>query len=332
MSFHVQQTMSVVVCAYTEERWDDLVTAVSSLQHQTSPADEIIVVIDHNPELLARAQQHIQGITCVPNREMRGLSGARNTGIALAQGELIAFMDEDAMAAPDWLAQLRSGFRTVDVLGVGGAILPQWQPKRPFWFPTEFNWVVGCTYRGMPETDAPVRNLIGCNMAFRRHVFSQVGGFRNGMGRIGKVPVGCEETELCIRAGQQWPNGTFLYRPTAQVFHHVPASRAAWRYFWSRCYAEGLSKAQVAHFVGAEDGLANERSYTFRTLPLGVVRGVADTALRFDLSGLTRAAAIVAGLAYTTAGYLRGKVYQRSSKTAVLSTPSTPITLGGSSS
>ena len=304
-------SFSVVICAYTEVRWDALVEAVQSVQRQRLPAHEIIVVIDHNPALLARSEQQIKGVKLLANQQARGLSGARNCGIAAAQGDIIAFMDEDALADEDWLQQLSLGFQEPQVQGVGGAILPLWPEARPGWFPAEFDWVVGCTYRGMPEEAKPVRNLIGCNMAFRREVFSQVGDFRHGIGRIGTLPVGCEETELCIRLRQHKPDSILLYQPAAKVQHRVSPDRATWKYFHSRCYAEGLSKALVARLVGAGDGLASERSYTLRTLPLGVLNGLAGTLTRRNPAGLSAAAAITSGLAVTTYGYLKGAFLSR---------------------
>jgi len=122
----------------------------------------------------------------------------------------------------------------------------------------------------MPETVAAVRNLIGANMSIRREVFDTVGNFRSEIGRIGTWPISGEENELCIRARQFWPQGVFLYQPQASVFQRVPSRRACWRYFCLRCYAEGLSKAVVAQYVGVKDGLAVERSYTLRTLPKGI--------------------------------------------------------------
>src|SRR5260370_3129049 len=98
--------------------------------------------------------------------------------------------------------------------------------KEPRWFPEEFYWVVGCTYRGMPGSVAQIRNPIGANMAFRREVFDVVGDFRSEVGRVGTHPVGCEETELCIRVRQHWPHGVFLYQPQACVSHRVPINRA----------------------------------------------------------------------------------------------------------
>jgi glucosyl-dolichyl phosphate glucuronosyltransferase len=295
---------SVVICAYTEARWDELVQAVKSVESQSVKPREIIVVIDHNAALFQRARGHFEAAHVLENAEPRGLSGARNTGLAAASGEIIAFMDEDAVAAPDWLEKLGAGYSDSHVLGVGGAIQPAWLSGRPAWFPEEFDWVVGCTYRGMPTAPAQVRNLIGCNMSFRRQVFEAVGGFRSGIGRIGTRPVGDEETELSIRARQRWPQGHIMYEPQAVVLHRVPEARARWSYFGSRCYAEGLSKALISRMVGARDGLASERTYTFRTLPQGVLRGLADAFMGRDPNGVAKAGAIVAGLTATTAGYV----------------------------
>lgn len=312
---------SVIVCAYTEKRWDDLLSAVASLRAQTRPVDEIILAIDHNPALFERAKAQFPELSVVENTEIRGLSGARNSGIAVAHGDFIAFMDEDAVADPNWLALLEQGFSSQNVLGVGGAILPWWLTGQPAWFPEEFNWVVGCTYRGMPEVTSPVRNLIGCNMAFRSEIFQKAGGFRSDIGRVGTFPAGCEETELCIRTRQVEPEGLFLYEPRARVLHRVPAVRTKFKYFSERCYAEGLSKALVSQLVGAQDGLSNERTYTFSTLPRGFFRGLGDALLHFEFSGLGRAAAILSGLGITTVGYLIGRLMLLQNKNKQIATP-----------
>lgn len=300
--------ISVIICAYTEERWDDLVAAVESVRQQTLPAAEIIIVIDHNPQLLERAQDHIPDVIVVENSEARGLSGARNSGIAVAKSQIVAFLDDDAVATPAWLIFLSETLSDPQVLGAGGPVLPLWLDNEPSWFPAEFYWVVGCTYRGMPQTTKTIRNPIGANMSFRREIFDTVGGFRTGIGRLSTRPLGCEETELCIRARQRWPQYSFLYQPQASVFHRVPGNRTCWRYFCSRCYSEGISKAVISRYVGVKDSLVAERTYTLRTLPNGVARGLADALFRHDLTGLARAGAIVAGLAITTAGYFIGTI------------------------
>ncbi len=290
-------SFSVVICAYTEDRWNDLVTAVGSVRAQHLRPHEIIVVVDHNSALLARVERDLPGIFAVPNHEPRGLGGARNSGLATATGDIVAFLDDDAIAIPAWLEQLAFAY-TADVVGVGGAIEPHWQSGRPRWFPEEFDWVVGCTYRGMSSTTQPVRNLIGCNMSFRRHIFDAVGTFRLGYG--------CDETEFCIRLGQHWPDKRLLYNPKAKVRHQIPVSRTRWHYFRSRCYFEGRSKAVVAWISGTKDGLASERAHTLRTLPKGVICGIADGVIHRDPTGFARAGVIVAGFAITTAGYLSG--------------------------
>jgi GT2 family glycosyltransferase len=303
--------LAVVICTYSEKRWTDLVQAVESVQRQTRPARDLIIVVDHNPGLLTRVRREFPRLTTVENWQPAGLSGARNSGLASTGASAIAFLDDDASAAPDWLERLEGGYEDARVLGVGGAVEPVWRAGRPAWFPREFDWVVGCSYQGLPDSAGDVRNLLGANMSFRREVFERVGGFQIGIGRIGSVPVGCEETELCIRARQAWPERTFLYDPQARVFHHVPASRGTWRYYRSRCYAEGRSKALVSQLVGRTDGLASERRHALRTLPRAVTRDLAGAALRRDLSGLGRAGAILAGLGFATAGLLSGRWAQR---------------------
>jgi glucosyl-dolichyl phosphate glucuronosyltransferase len=304
-------TFSVVLCAYTEARWDDLVEAIASVRRQTLIPHEIIVAVDHNPRLFARIQQHLPGVVVVENHEVRGLSGARNSGSAAARGSHVAFLDDDAIAAPDWLARLQVVFVNSRATGAGGAIEPLWLGGRPAWFPSEFDWVVGCTYRGMPEMPARVRNLIGCNMAFRKEAFAAVGGFR--IGRVGALSIGREndETEFCIRLRAACPEAELWYAPVAAVRHRVPPSRATLAYFARRCFSEGFSKARLSRQVGQAHALSAERRYMLRTLPRGVVRGLGDALLRRDPGGILRAGAIGAGLMITAAGYLAGSVSQR---------------------
>ena len=298
---------SVVVCTYTEMRWDSIVESVNSVLKQTVPADEVVLVVDHNPGLLSRCLKELPGVIVVANTELPGLAGARNTGIARSSGSIIAFLDDDARAEPDWLARLLPHYADATVLGVGGGITPEWGGPRPSHYPREFDWVVGCSYVGLPTGPSQVRNVIGANMSIRRTVFDTVGGFAQDLGRIRSRPAGCEETELCIRALARMHNSCFVYEPAAVVHHRVGPERQTWAYFRSRCFSEGRSKAVVAGLVGAGAGLAAERTYVRHVLPHGVLRGLRDFLLG-DATGLVRAGWILAGLSFTTAGYLAGGV------------------------
>jgi glucosyl-dolichyl phosphate glucuronosyltransferase len=297
---HREPSISVVICAYSDERWNDLTEAVLSVETQSRAAHELIVVVDHNPRLLERARRLLTGLTVVPNSQVRGLGGARNSGVAASTGGVVAFLDDDAVASPRWLEELAAAYGDPAVIGVGGSIRANWEAGRPAWFPAEFDWVVGCTYKGMPLEPAVVRNLIGCNMSYRREACERLGGFRLGYG--------CDETEFCIRIGRTWPHRSLRYVPAARVDHRVPRGRGSWRHFGFRCYFEGGSKAVVSWLLSSREGLSSERRHAFRTLPRGVWRGICDTASRGDPWGLVRAFAIVAGLAFTGAGYGMGRL------------------------
>ena len=300
--------VSVIICTYTQSRWKALLAAVASIRDQTQPALETIVVVDHNLELLGRARATLRDVHVMESFGERGLSGARNTGVTAAHGEIVAFLDDDAIADATWVEELARAYEDPNVVGVGGVATPQWSgDKAPRWLPREFYWTVGCSYRGLPTQTAPIRNPIGANMSFRRAVFDRIEGFNSDIGRVGRTPLGCEETELSIRARRAYPGGVVLYVPAARVGHLVPAERMSWDYFRSRCWAEGLSKALVTRKVGAEDALSSEWTYTLKTLPTGALRGLLDAASG-DLTGLLRSGAIIVGLMVAVGGYLRGRL------------------------
>jgi GT2 family glycosyltransferase len=301
-------SLSAVVCAYTLDRWDDLSASLQSLAAQTLPVAQILLVCDHNPELAARARAELLGLVpqleVLDNTGARGLSGARNTGVAAASGAVVAFLDDDAAADPTWAARMLAAYEDADVVGVGGGVVPAWRTPRPAWFPDEFLWVVGCSYRGQPTARTRVRNAIGANMSFRRAVLAEIAGFDSSVGRIGKDAGGCEETELSIRATRAREGGRILLEPSSVCRHTVTADRTTLRYFVRRCAAEGRAKAVVAGLVGAGDALDTERTYTRQVLPRGVAAGLRELG-HGDLDGGRRATMIVVGLAVTATSYLR---------------------------
>lgn len=311
--------VTVVVCAYTLDRWTELSEAVREAANQLQASGlqgRVLIVSDHNDDLLAKAGE-LTGplVDVVPNTRRRGLSGARNTALEFIDTDLVVFLDDDATPEPGWLDALLAPFSDTEVLITGGAASPRWpsDARRPASLPAadggrgELDWVIGCTYEGQPTTLAPVRNVMGCNMAFRTEVFEAAGLFGEDLGRVGKVPYGCEETELCIRAAQSNPKAKILFEPKSLVAHHVSHDRLSWRYLWRRSYAEGISKAAVAERTTRDAALSTEMTYTTRILPRGVLRELSSIP-RTRVRGLCGAFAIVSALAATSFGYAVGRL------------------------
>jgi GT2 family glycosyltransferase len=296
-------TASVIVCAYTQRRWDDLQAAVDAVA-ALPETGEVVLVVDHEPALLARARTRWPDITVIPNTASRGLSGARNTGVDAASGDIVAFVDDDAVAESDWLRLLLVPFTDPDVVAVGGRARPVWPEGGPSMFTDELLWIVGCSHRGLPTTPADVRNVIGSSMAFRRESVLRAGGFNPDTGRVGRFPLGCEETELCIRISQADSGARIRLEPRAVVNHRVTADRVTWSYLRRRSFYEGVSKAALAKQLGRGDALSTESSYLARVIPRAVLR----EAGRFTPEGVSRAAAICVSVLATVAGFAFGTV------------------------
>jgi glycosyltransferase involved in cell wall biosynthesis len=298
-------TVSVVIAAYSDERWDYLRDAVDSALAQTTPALEVVVVVDHNPVLLARARRELPRVTVLPNAGARGASGARNTGVAACRGDILAFLDDDARASAGWLEALLGHFADAGVVGAGGGGGQMWGSSRPRWFPAEFDWTIGASYHGMPRDAGPVRNVWSNNMAIRRAAFEAAGGFREDFGKVG-TRSRPEDTELCLRAtATGGAAGTWMYEPAGLTGHWVPAQRATVSYFLRRCFNEGWGKAGLAALDSARNGTSTERHYARRVLPGGILRGLWET-VRGDVSGMLRSAAIAAGFGMAATGFAVG--------------------------
>ena len=297
----------MVVCAYTEERWEYIVEALVSLKNQDVRPLEILMVVDYDPGLLKRLEVTYPDLVVVPNEHGRGLSGARNTGVEHADGDIVVFMDDDAYAASDWLRNLIAGYENQRVIGVGGLVEPVWFDRAPSWLPKQFLWIVGCSFDGLPKGTAPIRNPIGANMSFRRSMFAEVGMFREGLGRqtMASPPFGCEETELAIRAVRGVVGSRIVHEPSAVVHHHVPSEKTTWHYFVRRCLMEGRSKAAVSRSVGRHDALSVERRYVLRVLTEGAARELIALGRHRDGAALRRLAALFAGVGLACLGYLR---------------------------
>lgn len=294
-------SVSVVICAYTLDRWDQLVEAMDSVRVQ-EPPHETILVVDHNDVLLARCRARWPEAAVLANAGPQGLSAGRNTALEVARGDVVAFLDDDAVAEPHWLERLVAPFDDPAVVAVGGSAIPIWPGSPPDVLPDELLWIVGCSYRGLPAASGPIRNVMGCSMAFRREPLMRIGGFNPDTGRVGKLPIGCEETEVCIQLRQEDGTRSVIYQPDARVRHHVSQDRVRMAYVVHRSWCEGLSKAAISRTVGRHDALATESAYATRVLPIGVLHQLAR-----GPRGVIGAMAIVLSVGAAGFGYLRGR-------------------------
>jgi len=238
--------VSVVVSVYSKDRLRYLLGCIYSLRRQSVKPFEVIVVLDPDPDLIGFYRSRLSGDVKVVVSDGFGLSNARNAGVRNARADVVAFIDDDAVADVNWLENLVKNYEDSMVVGVGGLIKPLWENGPPAWFPEELNWVVGCSYKGLPESRAYVRNPIGCNMSFRKSVFEKVGYFRSDVGRFGKKLLAGEEPELSKRISEKMLGSKIVYEPSAVVFHRVSRDRVGFRYLFERSFYEGVSKALIS--------------------------------------------------------------------------------------
>ncbi|GIM93986.1 glycosyltransferase [Paractinoplanes toevensis] len=260
--------VTVVIPAHSAERWHTLVRAVASARSQTAAAAEVVVVVDHNPRLFHRIRRDLAGITVLESEYLPGMAGARNTGAFHAETSLIAFLDDDTVADPEWLSRLLAPFGDPDVVGTGAGVTPEWTGTRPRWLPDEFLWAAG----GATAT----RGARPAGMVVRRDAFRQVGGFGTG----GGTSLYARMTDL---AGGRW---TFL--PDALVRHQVPARTTTFGTFLRRCYTEGRGTIRPATLRFATD---------LRTLPRALARNLSAALRGEGATHVLRAGTVLAGVA-----------------------------------
>ena len=234
--------VTVVVCTHGKERASQTMKCIDSVRKQTLPPEEIILVLDDPDRNLATFyMRHVSSDVAIISPEGHGLGNARNSGVRRSTGDILAFIDDDAYADSKWLENLVTNYRDVHAIGVGGLIQPIWENGRPRWFPEELDWIVGCSYKGLPTQKSVVRNPIGCNMSFVREAFERVGYFRL-VSRVDFTLLAADEAEFSIRLLRNMPETRIIYDPSAVVYHRVPRYRSTFRYFVKRSFYEGLSK------------------------------------------------------------------------------------------
>lgn len=234
---------TVIICTHAINRYDDTLDSINSVLAQSHNAIEIIVVVDRNMEVFNRlrdAYNSIPSVSVMFNDECPGLSGSRNLGIKRANGEFIAFLDDDAVADRHWLSSLLESYKDERVIGCGGPILPLWVSGKTHRIPEEFYWVMGCTYKGFRNEKRSIRSNFGSNMSFRKYAFDN-DGFNVNLGIVDSKGVG-EELEFSLRLLKKNPDCIILHVPESIVRHKIFEYRKSIKHLFSRSiqYGEGV--------------------------------------------------------------------------------------------
>lgn len=294
----------VVICTYTLARWELLVRSVKSVLAQQVAPRQLIIVVDHNDELVARCRQEWGAgradssieIVIAASKFAGRQGSSRNTALLLARADIVSFLDDDAQAAPDWLERLLAVYAThPEAVAVGGAPWPDYSAPRPSWFPPDFDWVFGCRYDALPDRLAPARHLIGTSMSVRREEMLAVGGFHAD---------DYDDMDLSHRIAHQYGPLAVLYEPRAKVSHRVPPERMTWSYFWRRCYFVNRNKIGALADMGEGGNIGAELRFGARVLLALIPALLAAVTGRPER--LLQALAALIGLALAGSGFIVG--------------------------
>ncbi len=267
--------ISVVICTHNRSQY--LKKALQSLIDQQFPPEnyEIIVVDNCSTDATKNVVEQFARENLRYVYETRlGLSYARNTGWQKAQGEYVAYLDDDAIACRLWLSTIVDVFETVQPQPgcVGGKADPIWEATRPDWLSDEL--VTGLTVIDWSPTpqvlpDLSRQWLVGANIAFPKAVLEQLGGFIDGLDRSGKNLLSGGDVFLekqIFQAGY-----SCYYHPQMAVGHHIQKSRLEKQWFVRRYFWQGVSDAVVQLIEESPSRLGRFSSAILRTSKLMLV-------------------------------------------------------------
>jgi glycosyltransferase involved in cell wall biosynthesis len=261
--------VSVILCTYSEERYEAFTDAAESILSQTYAPIELIIVVDSNASVYEQALEEFDDdrVTIHNNSENVGNLESINNGVEIASGDIIANIDDDATADERWIEELVTTYEKQDALAVGGRLEPDWVAGEANYIPAEFYWLIGATHRGFQDDAGEVRNTFGSNLSFKREVFQDLGGFRTEIGgddRDRKLQGG--ETELCARLYQEYGERVY-YNPDALVFHKIFDYRTKRTWLLKRAFWQGFSKRGMEVLVpesgGEERGFLSDLLFSF---------------------------------------------------------------------
>lgn len=267
MPTDTEPRLSIIVTSYSMDRVEDLQELLESLRTQSYQRTEIIFVGERDAQLCNRvriyAESHgVHNLRLFFNDGTPGISPARDLGARQARAELVAFIDDDAIAFPDWAEQLVASFSDETIVGITGPALPLWTDGTNGWFPEELYWIIGCTGWLQADGVRDVRNVWGMNMAFRRDAFTAV-GFSNDIGSVQGRRLHGEEVELSLRVRRQ-TGRRIVYNPSVKVMHKVHNRRLTARWIGKTSYWTGYTRRRLnglsKGYGIADDFLSIERS------------------------------------------------------------------------
>jgi glycosyltransferase involved in cell wall biosynthesis len=247
--------VSVVLCTYSTDRHEDYVEAVESALGQAHEPVEVVLVVDGNEEVFERVEDRFgdhDRVILHCNDENRGISHSRTKGAELASGDVVAFLDDDAVAAPDWVEELVGVYESTDAVAVGGRLAGEWVVGEPSFLPEEFYWLVGVTPRGFADHMEEVRNTYGSNLSFRRGVFLEAGGFDENTGLKADSKVQAHEAPVCLRVRENTGNGV-VYNDNAVVYHKIFDYRTDPWWLLDRAFWQGYSKHVMERVLKTDD-------------------------------------------------------------------------------
>ncbi|HWA02448.1 MAG TPA: glycosyltransferase family 2 protein [Rhizomicrobium sp.] len=243
----ISPLISAAICTYN--RYDLLPKAIASLRRQSLATDEFeIIVVDNSPdrrksETFSRNYAGISNLRWIVEATP-GLSNARNVAARMARSPLIAFMDDDAVAASDWLEELLAAFEEFgpEAKLVGGRVDPIWGVPRPDWLPDDLlGYVSVVNWGGVTRFASDSEWIAGTNLALRVEALVEAGGFSVKLGRTrgGEALLSNDESEVVARIRER--GGRLVYSPAAVVEHLVPAERLSQGWFRRRAAWQAVS-------------------------------------------------------------------------------------------
>lgn len=233
---------SVIIC--THNRADNLAENLPKVLNAVGDRQCEVIVVDNCSSDHSVQVATALGVRCIPENRL-GLSHARNRGIKEASGDLVIFIDDDAWPETEWLPEIAEAFRDPSVACVGGRVIPAWKHLSgwPSWLHNRligfFTVIEYPDFRTLSYPNYPA----GTNIAFRRQVLTEVGGFNPDLGRTGKSLNSGEETDLCLRierAGHR-----IVYTPDAVVHHYVHEDRLKKEWVLDRSFWQGVSSGLI---------------------------------------------------------------------------------------